>query len=403
MSNAQPAPPPPGRNVWNFSAGPGVMPLPVLEQAARELPNWNNSGMSVMELSHRSPEFESILADAERQFRQLLDIPPTHAVLWMQGGATTQFSSVVYNLFPGKDTGKVGDYIVTGGWSEKAMQEAQRLGVPVNAVINTKKTNHDGNVPPTAEWNFTPAEKAAYVYYCDNETVHGVEFPVPEGCDVARPPAGIDPSVPVICDMSSNILSRRIDVSKYAVIFAGAQKNIGPAGVTVVIIRRDLIGNAQNVNHTLTVPLMLDFKTYADNNSMYNTPPTYAIYISNLVFHWLLTTVGGLPAMQQLNHQKSTLLYTAIDASEGFYTCPVNRTWRSRMNVPFRVNDPATGKPSEGLEKEFAKRAEERRMVQLKGHRSVGGMRASLYNAMSLEGVRALVAFMEEFRKEHAK
>ncbi|KAJ3295922.1 hypothetical protein HK104_002191 [Borealophlyctis nickersoniae] len=377
-----------GKRIWNFSAGPAVIPVPVLEKAQADLLNWNNSGCSVMELSHRSREFESILKKAETDLRAILDIPSNYRVLWMQGGATTQFSAVVYNLLGSFD--KVADYIVTGAWTEKGAQEARRLGAKVNVVVDTKSTGHEGSLPPVNEWKFSGPD-AAYIYYTDNETVHGVEFP-----DDASFFDSLPPNVPVVCDMSSNILSRKVDISRYGLIFAGAQKNIGPAGVTLVIIRDDLIGT--RVNPDLTIPLMLDYKVCNDNGSMYNTPPTYSIYIAGLVFEWLLG-LGGISGMEELNRKKSGRLYEAIDGSNGFYKCPVQPAYRSRMNIPFRIYK--GGQPSKELEAEFLKLAEGEGMVQLKGHRSVGGIRASVYNAMPLEGVEALVKFMEDFARTH--
>ncbi|KAI9102717.1 phosphoserine aminotransferase [Phlyctochytrium arcticum] len=377
----------PNQKVWNFSAGPAVMPQSVLEKAASELSDWNGCGMSVMELSHRSKEFGQILAKAQADFRELLKIPDNYKVLWMQGGATSQFSSVVYNLLG--DPKKTADYVVTGGWSEKALEEAERLGIKVNTVISTKKTGHRG-IEDGAQLNFTPAQDAAYVYYCDNETVHGVEFPT-----VLH---GVDPTVPIVCDMSSNILSRTVDVSKYGVIFAGAQKNIGPAGVTVVIVREDLLGTRMHPN--LTCPIMMDFKLCADNDSMYNTPPTYGIYMAGLVFQWLLDQ-GGVPAIAALNERKSSKLYNFIDSSNGFYRSLVQKKFRSRMNIPFRMFEGEEASPK--LEEEFLKGAEKLRMTQLKGHRSVGGIRASIYNAMSEEGVDALLQYMKEFQTLHQK
>ncbi|KAJ3055703.1 hypothetical protein HK097_009670 [Rhizophlyctis rosea] len=376
------------QKTWNFSAGPAVIPRPVLERAQRELLNWNNCGCSVMELSHRSPEFESILSKAEQDFRQILSIPKNYKVLWMQGGATAQFSAVVYNLLGSFD--KTADYIVTGAWTSKAVEEAQRLGARVNVVANTKSTGHNGALPPISSWEFTPPSESAYIYYTSNETVHGVEFPDDEAF-FSSLPAG----VPVICDMSSNIMSRKIDITKYACIFAGAQKNIGPAGVTVLIIREDLIGT--RVNPSLTIPIMLDYKICAENNSMYNTPPTYSIYIAGLVFEWL-QSIGGLAAIEALNLRKSSKLYDTVAKSDGFYRCPVKEGYRSRMNIPFRIYG-KDGQASKELEGKFLKEAEGRGMVQLKGHRSVGGIRASLYNAMPEEGVDALTGFMEEFRR----
>ncbi|KAI8904606.1 pyridoxal phosphate-dependent transferase [Powellomyces hirtus] len=370
--------------VWNYSAGPAIMPKPVLERAAAELVNWNNTAMSVMELSHRSPEFEGILATTEQNLRTLLAIPHNYRVLWMQGGATSQFSALVYNLFGHPHEHVAADYLVTGAWSAKAVQEANRLGVKTNVVLDTTASNHTGSIDPTTI-QYTPAPNAAYVYYCDNETVHGVEFPAV----LANVPA----SVPLVCDMSSNILSRTFDVSKFGLIFAGAQKNIGPAGATLVLIRDDLLDRK---HPTLVCPVMMDYALCAKNNSMYNTPPTYAIYVSGLVFEWLLQQ-GGIPAIEKRNKEKAETLYTAIDSSNGLFVCPVAKTYRSRMNVPFRVCDPTTGQPSNDLEKRFLNGAQERRMLQLKGHRSVGGIRASLYNAMPIEGVNALVDYMREF------
>ncbi|KAJ3018512.1 hypothetical protein HKX48_002833 [Thoreauomyces humboldtii] len=369
------------------------MPRPVLERAAAELVDWNNTGMSVMELSHRSPEFESILSTAEKDLRDLLLIPEDYTVLWMQGGATSQFSALVYNLF-GSDKGtggRVADYIVTGAWSEKAVEEARRLGVTANVVVDTTGDKHVGNVPAVSEWKLTP--DAAFIYYCDNETVHGVEFPTDFSASLPHS------SVPIICDMSSNFLSRPVDVSRYGVLFGGAQKNIGPAGVTLVIIRNDLLQRPKH--NDFVCPVMMDYALCAKNGSMYNTPPTYAIYISGLVFQWL-KDLGGLNSIEKRNREKADALYACVDASEGFYVCPVDRHHRSRMNVPFRICGP-DGKPDQTLEKRFLDGAGKRRMVQLKGHRSVGGIRASLYNAMSIEGVEFLVAYMREFATAERK
>jgi phosphoserine aminotransferase len=353
--------------IYNFSAGPAVLPKEVLLQAQAELLDWHGSGMSVMEMSHRGKEFMGIQAQAEADLRELLAIPANYKVLFLQGGASLQFSMVPLNLLRGKLSV---DIVNTGEWSKKAIAEAKKFSY-VNVVAN----NSDKNctyVPAFETWKLD--KDAAYVHYTPNETIGGVEFNwVPNTGDV-----------PLVADMSSNILSRPVEVWKYGLIYAGAQKNIGPAGLTIVIVREDLIGHANPA-----LPTMLDFKTHADNESMYNTPPTYGIYMAGLVFQWLKKN-GGIGAMERTNIAKSELLYAAIDASNGFYNCPVNKADRSRMNVPFTLKD-AT------LDGDFLKQADARGLLQLKGHRSVGGMRASIYNAMPLEGVQALVDFMNEF------
>ncbi|KAI9325057.1 pyridoxal phosphate-dependent transferase [Zopfochytrium polystomum] len=359
--------------VWNYSAGPGVLPRKVLERAQADMLNFAGLQHSIMEMSHRSKEFEAVLAKAEADFRALLAIPSTYKVLFMQGGATSQFSAVVYNLIGG-DLSKPVDYVVTGVWSQKAAEEAKAMGANVHRVVDTKPTNHDGSLPPVDQWKFHA--DAQYAYFCDNETVHGVEFnPFP----FDAVPAG----VPLVCDMSSSILSRPVDVSR----------TWAPPEVTVVITR-------PRRNPSLRCPLMLDYKIFADNNSMYNTPPTWAIYVAGLVFDWLRNDVGGLEAMAAINAQKSKLVYDAIDGSNGFYRGPVKPALRSRMNVPFRIYK--DGVASKELEVVFAKEAEARGLVQLAGHRSVGGMRASLYNSLPLEGAQVLVRFMGEFAKAHA-
>ncbi|KAJ3332918.1 hypothetical protein HDU93_008876 [Gonapodya sp. JEL0774] len=370
---------------WNFGAGPAAIPVPVLKQAQAEMLDYKGCGMSVMELSHRSKEYEGIHDAAIRDLKQLLDVPEDYDVLFMQGGGSTQFAAVVYNLLG--DGEKTADYFVTGGWSDKAASEAKLLGAKVNTVVNTKPTKFQ-HIPPKSEWKLTAPDQAAYAYYCMNETVHGVEFfETPE----------VDPSVPLVCDASSTILSRPIDVRRHAIIYAGAQKNIGPSGVTLVIVRKDLLGARKFKN---PMPIMLDYKTYADNNSLYNTPPTWGIYISGLVFKWLLD-LGGLTAMEKINIRKSSRLYAALDAHPALFKPLVAGPARSRMNVVWRIVG-ADGKPSEELEKEFLKGAEARKMVQLKGHRSAGGIRASIYNAVPEEGVEALVAYLEEFAKKHS-
>ena len=358
--------------IYNFSAGPAVLPKEVLLQAQAEMLDWHGSGMSVMEMSHRGKEFMGIAAQAEADLRELMGIPANYKVLFLQGGAHLQFSMIPLNLLRGKTTA---DYLNTGAWSKKAIGEAKKF-CEVNVVASTADNNFT-SVPAFDTWKCN--QDAAYLHYTPNETIGGVEFNWIPDCG----------DVPLVADMSSNILSREIDVSKFALIYAGAQKNIGPAGLTLVIVREDLLGNV-----VAGTPTMLDYKVHADNDSMYNTPPTYAMYIAGLVFQWLKKN-GGIAAMEANNIAKAKLLYAAIDASNGFYTCPVAVSDRSRMNVPFTLKDAA-------LDGAFVKQAEAAGLLQLKGHRSVGGMRASIYNAMPLEGVAALVAFMQQFAQQNS-
>ncbi len=356
--------------VYNFSAGPAALPEPVLKTAAEEMLDWHGSGMSVMEMSHRGKEFISIAAEAEGLLRELLAIPANYKVLFMQGGAIAQNAIVPMNLLRGKASA---DYIDTGEWSKKSIKEARKY-----CNVNVAASGKDGgytNIPPRGEWKLNP--DAAYVHICANETIGGVEYH-------ADPDVG---SVPLVADVSSNILSKPLDVSKYALLYGGAQKNLGPSGLTLVIVRDDLIGQPHPA-----LPSAFDYKTVADNESMYNTPPTYAIYIAGLVFKWIKDQ-GGLAAMAAHNAAKAAVLYDYLD-STGFYRCPVARDCRSRMNVAFKLKD-------EALDEAFLKGAKSRGMVQLKGHRSVGGMRASIYNAMPVDGVRALVAYMKEFEASH--
>jgi phosphoserine aminotransferase len=356
--------------IYNFSAGPAVLPREVLEQARDELVNWQGCGMSVMEMSHRGKEYMGIQAQAEADLRELMGIPANYKVLFVQGGASSQFAMIPMNLYRGKASA---DYLNTGEWSKKAIKEAKKYGA-VNVVASSEDKNFS-YAPTQDAWKLDP--NAAYVHYTPNETIGGVEiFWTPQTGDV-----------PLVADMSSTILSRPMDVSKYGLIYAGAQKNIGPAGVTVVIVRDDLIG--QTVAGT---PTMFDYKTHADNESMYNTPPTYGIYIAGLVFK-LLKAKGGLATMEQTNRLKAGLLYDYMD-STGFYNSPVAKENRSLMNIPFTLKDAA-------LDEEFLKGAKGRGLVQLKGHRSVGGMRASIYNAMPVEGVQTLVDYMKDFEKAH--
>ena len=356
--------------VFNFSAGPAALPEPVLRQAADEMLDWHGSGMSVMEMSHRGKEFIAIHAEAEALLRELMAVPTNYKVLFMQGGAMAENAIVPMNMLRGK-TGA--DYINTGEWSKKSIKEAGKFA-KVNVAASSEATHFD-RIPKRDTWKLDP--DAAYVHICSNETIGGVEYHV-------TPDVG---SVPLVADMSSSIMSRPVEVAKYGLIYGGAQKNIGPAGVTIVIVRDDLIGHALPIT-----PSAFDYKQQADNDSMLNTPPTYAIYIAGLVFKWIKAQ-GGLPGIELRNRAKAKLLYDALDAS-AFYTSPVAREDRSLMNVPFKLKD-------EALDAAFLKGAQERSMIQLKGHRSVGGMRASIYNAMPLEGVQTLVAYMAEFEKQH--
>jgi len=352
--------------VFNFSAGPGTLPEEVLLQAADEMLDWHGSGQSVMEMSHRGKDFISIAEAAEADLRKLLEVPDGYHVLFLQGGASLQFEMIPMNLIQGR---AVSDYILTGEWAKKAVNAAKGL-----ADVNVAASAEDRSftyVPAPSQWQLST--NAAYVHYTANETIGGVEFGwIPDVGDV-----------PLVSDMSSNLLSRPLDVSRLGLIYAGAQKNIGPAGLTLVIVREDLVGIGEPAP-----PAMLDYATHAKARSLYNTPPTFAVYVAGLVFRWLLEN-GGLAAAEQRSIAKAKLLYDFIDSSE-FYLNPVNKADRSRMNVPFRLADPA-------LDADFLAGAAKHDLVELKGHRSVGGMRASLYNAMPIEGVQALVNYMSEF------
>ncbi len=352
--------------IFNFSAGPAVLPAEVLKQAQAEMLDWHGSGMSVMEMSHRGSEYMSIQAEAEKDLRELLAVPANYKVLFLQGGATTQFAAIPMNLLRGKTSA---DYVNTGEWAKKAIKEAK-----IFCKVNIAASSEDKNftyAPPQAAWQLS--KDAAYVHVCTNETIGGVEFNwIPETGDV-----------PLVADMSSHILSRPVDVSRYGMIYAGAQKNIGPAGLAIVIVREDLLG--QTLPGT---PMMLDYKVQADNESMLNTPPTYSVYIAGLTFQWLKRG-GGLAAIERLNIAKSKLIYDLIDGGD-FYRSPVAISDRSRMNIPFTLRD-------EKLDDAFLKGAKQNGMLQLKGHRSVGGMRASIYNAMPLAGVTSLVEYMRDF------
>ncbi len=358
------------KRVFNFSPGPAMLPEPVLRKAQEELLDWQGSGMSVMEVSHRGTDFIEFAARSERTLRELLRVPDSYKVLFLQGGATLQFAAVPLNLAP---PGSVADYVVTGNWGEKAVQEAERY-IRVN-VAATSKASKFTTVPDPRTWQVSSS--AAYLHYTPNETVFGVEIhSVPEVSDA-----------PLVADMSSTLLSRPIDVSRFGVIYAGAQKNIGPAGVALVIVREDLLGRARR-----ETPGVIDYKTMADNDSMWNTPSTLSWYIAGLVFDWLKEQ-GGLEAIGKINERKAAKLYRAIDTS-GFYKNPVDKPYRSWMNVPFTLPNPELDKP-------FLQEAKAAGLTNLKGHRVVGGMRASLYNAMPEAGVDALIAFMADFAKRH--
>lgn len=354
----------------NFNAGPAGLPLEVMQQAQAELLDYKGTGMSIIEMSHRSKEFEAMINEAEADLRELLGVPANYKVIFMQGGASLQFAMIPMNL---RAAGASADYIVTGAWSKKAVQEAQKLGA-VHVVADMKASNYNA-VPEKLDLD----PKAAYLYYCSNETIHGVEFfkePVP--------PAGVE----LICDTSSDFMSRPIDVSKYAYLYAGAQKNVGPAGVVVGILREDMLERVPE-----NLPVMLDYKVQATEKSLYNTPPCFSIYMVGLVMKWIKKN-GGLAGIEARNKAKADLLYSAIDASGGFYKGHAQPESRSRMNVTFRL-------PSEELEDTFAKEAKKLNMIGLKGHRSVGGMRASIYNAVELSDVKVLVQFMQEFQRKN--
>jgi phosphoserine aminotransferase len=352
---------------YNFCAGPAALPEPVLQTARDDMLEWHGKGLSLMEMSHRSPEVVGVAEHAEATLRALLGIPDDYAVLFLQGGASTQFSAVPLNLLGARGSA---DYVNTGQWSKKAIAEGKRY-CDVNVVASSEDTNFS-TIPP--EWRL--GGDAAYLHYTPNETIGGVEFFWTPEVDV-----------PLAVDMSSTILSRQVDVSDYGVIYAGAQKNIGPAGLTLVIVRRDLLGRASDA-----CPSMLNWQVAADNDSMYNTPPTFALYLADLVFSWLRDQ-GGLQAMETLNRRKAEKLYAAIDGSD-FYANPVDPACRSLMNVPFTLADPE-------LDKVFLQESEAAGLLNLKGHRSVGGMRASIYNAVGEDAVDALIAFMADFEQRN--
>ncbi|MFM9904599.1 MAG: 3-phosphoserine/phosphohydroxythreonine transaminase [Pyrinomonadaceae bacterium] len=357
--------------IYNFSAGPAIIPAPVLEKAREEMLSLGGIGMSVMEISHRSKPFEAILAAAEQGIRELLSIPENYRILFLQGGATLQFSMVPINFL---SAGETADYVITGAWGKKALKEAKRCG-NVNVIFSGADRGFD-TIPSQDDLSFSPDAK--YIHYTSNETIEGVEFKY----DVDGG------GTPVVCDASSNILSKPIDVREHALIYAGAQKNIGPSGVTLVIIRDDMVSKVPENQHS-----MLDYRLIAENGSMLNTPNTWGIYIIGLVCDWLREQ-GGLAAMEEKNKAKAAILYNAIDASDGYYTGHAVREARSLMNVTFRL-------PSEDLEKQFCSEATAHGLDGLKGHRSVGGVRASIYNAFPTAGVNALVDFMQDFSQKN--
>jgi phosphoserine aminotransferase len=363
--------------IFNFSAGPSMLPVEVLETAQREMLNFQSTGMSVMEMSHRSKPFETLHNKCLSDLRSLLSVPANFKILLMQGGGSLQFACVPLNLF--SSIGKA-NYLVTGTWSEKAAQEAAKYGTA--HIVASGKAGNFTSVPEPSAWNVDP--EAAYFYYCSNETIQGLEFGL---TDEMIEKIG---NLPVVADMSSHFLSKPIDFSKHVAVIAGAQKNAGPAGVTIVIVREDFLGRALKIT-----PTMCDWKIASDNNSMYNTPPCYAIYICGLYFDYMLRN-GGVAAFQETAVRKAGLIYEAITASGGFYTSPVNPLYQSKMNIPFLIRG------GEALEKKFLAEAEKVGLTTLAGHRSVGGLRASVYNGMPVEGAARLADFMREFQTNNS-
>lgn len=358
------------KRAHNFNAGPAGLPLEVMQQAQAELLDYKGTGMSIIEMSHRSKEFEAMINEAEANMRELLNIPSNYKVVFMQGGASLQFAMIPMNLRP---AGASADYIVTGAWSKKAVQEAQKLGA-THVAADMKASNYN-TVPEKLDLD----PKAAYLYFCSNETIHGVEF-----FNEPVPPTGVE----LICDASSDFMSRPIDITKYAYLYAGAQKNVGPAGVVIGILREDMLERVPE-----NMPVMLDYKVQATEKSLYNTPPCFSIYMVGLVMQWI-KRMGGLAGIEARNKAKAELIYKTIENSGGFYKGHAQPESRSRMNVTFRL-------PNEELEDTFAKEAKKLNMIGLKGHRSVGGMRASIYNAVELSDVEVLTQFMKEFQTKN--
>jgi phosphoserine aminotransferase len=363
------------KRVYNFSPGPAVLPLPALEQAQREMLSLPGLGMSVMEIGHRSSAFEEILQSAKDRLKRLLAIPDDRRILFLQGGSRLQFSMVPMNLLRG--TGRPADYVLTGSWGKSALKEAQKEG-DVRVAWDGKASGYDG-LPADDELQLDAG--AAYVHITSNETIEGVQFPV-------EPDVG---DVPLVCDCSSDFLSRPVAMEKYGLLYACAQKNAGPAGVTVVVIREDLLARSDE-----RLPGYLNYREHAENDSLYNTPPTFAIYLLDLVAKWLEEQIGGLAAMHETNRRKAKMLYDVLDESKGFYAGHAGPQSRSLMNVTFKL-------PSDELQSEFLDQARQRSLCNLKGHRSVGGIRASIYNAMPVEGVEALRDFMQQFLAEYAR
>ncbi|KAJ1995755.1 hypothetical protein GGI25_000733 [Coemansia spiralis] len=390
--------------VWNFAAGPSTLPVSVLEEVQRDLLNYKGHGMSIMEMSHRSKEYGKIIGDAEATLRRILNVPDNYSVLFMQGGGTGEFAAAYLNLFASKAVSekqrRLGrqlscDYLVTGKWSKGGLKEVARLGGKPNAVFDGVVSNTEaepsvsyGSLPPVSSWKLGRPEETAFVYYCENETIHGVEMPSDLVLDA------VDPSVPVICDMSSNMLSRPVDISRFGAIIAGAQKNMGPAGVTLVIVRKDLLERDDSDKEAIQrLPSVLDWRYFDKAGSMPHTPPTFSIYVCGLVFKWA-EEQGGLEVLQKLREARAKLVYNMIDAHPDFFHGPVDKRYRSAMNIVFNL-------PTPELEAQFLADAAKRNIIQLKGHRSLGGIRVSLYNAMPLEGAIEFVAFMKDFYNEH--
>ena len=363
--------------VFNFSAGPSILPVEILEAANRDLLNWQGTGMSVMEMSHRSKAYDSIHKKATQDLRDILQIPDNYKVIFMQGGASLQFACVPLNLLKDKATA---NYLTTGIWTTKAIAEAKKYCEPTE-VASGKSTNFT-TVPDPSTWSINP--EGAYFHYCSNETIQGLEF---ELNDEMMQKIG---DMPVVADMSSNFLSRPIDWSKHSVVYAGAQKNAGPSGVTVVIAREDLLGNAKPIT-----PTMCDWKTQADADSMYNTPPCWSIYMCGLYFDYIKKN-GGIAHFNEVARRKAQMIYDFIESSNGFYSNPVNPAYRSLMNIPFHIKG---GNPE--LDKQFLSEAEKQNLTTLAGHRSVGGLRASVYNGMPVEGCQKLVEFMRGFQNNN--
>ncbi|KAG8177062.1 hypothetical protein JTE90_016891 [Oedothorax gibbosus] len=360
------------KKVYNFAPGPAKVPEEVIEQAYSEFLNYNNSGLSVVELTHRGADFGKINDDAEKSLREIYKIPSNYRVIFMQGGGTGQFACVPLNLCSSSDD--VVDYVVTGTWSQKAAEEAEKY-CKVNRVL--PKTKVYTGIPDQSEWKLS--SNAKYVYYCSNETIHGIEFDyIPE-----------TNGVPLVCDMSSDVLTRPLDISKFGVIFAGAQKNAGIPGVSFVIVREDLLGKGMPI-----CPTVFNYKITADNKSLFNTPPTFSVYVLGLVFKWVQSK-GGVAKMDELSAAKSELVYQVMDASNGFYHSVVEKESRSRMNLPFRIG------ASEELETKFLEEAKKRNMINLKGHRSVGGIRISLFNAITLDETKQIVDFLKDFQSRN--